>query len=186
MKQSQIRYILWKKNTYALMVLNLISRWLQKCAKAYPEHLFFMWIELRIVIWYMFWEIWAKVKKLSEIKPPLTDCLTNSFFSFYLDEPLTICTHTVVEAGKTSSLIHKESNFCPVTLRHSLIVISVFSSLDKMTKSDEVTGREKAIWNWLFLCRAKKVFQNFFLSKGFWITWLWFSTFVWRFEPKWK
>ena len=87
----------------------------------------------------------SQSKKLSEIKPPLIDCLTNSFFSFYLDEPLTICTHTVVEAGKTSSLIHKESNFCPVTLRHSLIVISVFSSLDKMTKSDEVTGREKAI-----------------------------------------
>ena len=89
------------------------------------------------------------------------------FFSFYLDEPLTISTHTVVEAGKTSSLIHKESNFCPVTLRHSLIVIAVFSSLDKMTKSDEVTGRENAIWNWLFLCRVKKVFHNFFYQRVF-------------------
>ena len=63
----------------------------------------------------------------------------------YLDEPLTICTHMVIEAGKTSSVIHKESNFCPVTLRQSLIVvITVFSSLDMMTKSDELTGRENA------------------------------------------
>ena len=102
-----------------------------------------------------------------EINPPLIDCLTNSvfFFSFYLDEPLTICTTMVVEAGKTSSLIHKESNFCPVTLRHSLIVIAVFSSLDKMTKSDEVTGREKAIWNWLFLLGEQKSFQNFFIKE---------------------
>ena len=27
-----------------------------------PEHLFFRWIVLRIVIWYLFWEIWAKVE----------------------------------------------------------------------------------------------------------------------------
>ena len=27
----------------------------------YPEHLFFRWIELRIVIWHFFWEIGAKV-----------------------------------------------------------------------------------------------------------------------------
>jgi hypothetical protein len=39
--------------------------WLQshkKCAKNYPEHLFFRWVEHRIVIWGIFWEIGAKVK----------------------------------------------------------------------------------------------------------------------------
>ena len=38
----------------------------------YPDHLLFMWIVLRIVIWHLFWKIGAKkLKKNPEIKPPL-------------------------------------------------------------------------------------------------------------------
>ena len=35
-----------------------------------PEHVFFKLIVLRIIIWHPFLKIWAKFKKLSEIKPP--------------------------------------------------------------------------------------------------------------------
>ena len=47
------------------------SFWFQsphKCAKNYPEHFFFRWIELKISIWPFFWRL---EPKLSEIVPPL-------------------------------------------------------------------------------------------------------------------
>ena len=40
-----------------------------------PEHLFFMWIVLRVVIWYLlFWDL-RQIEKLFEIKPPLMKLL---------------------------------------------------------------------------------------------------------------
>ena len=36
-----------------------------------PGHLFFRWIQIRVVIWKLSFEIWTKEKKISEIKPPL-------------------------------------------------------------------------------------------------------------------
>ena len=37
----------------------------------YPVHLLFRWIVFRIMIWHLFLKIWAKVEKLSEMKPHL-------------------------------------------------------------------------------------------------------------------
>ena len=38
----------------------------------YPEHVFFMWIVNRTVIWHIFW----RIEKTSQIKPPLNTLLT--------------------------------------------------------------------------------------------------------------
>ena len=39
--------------------------------------IFFRWIEVRIVVWHTFWKNGAKVKKLTQIKPPLWQFVVN-------------------------------------------------------------------------------------------------------------
>ena len=58
------------------LISESFSRWLQsskKYGKDYPEHLFFMWIVLRIVIWLPFFGDLSQSETLSEIKPPLAN-----------------------------------------------------------------------------------------------------------------
>ena len=64
------------------LISERFSHWLissTKCAKHYPEHLIFRLIEVRIVIWHLFWEIGAEVKKLYEIEPPLASFTSHNF-----------------------------------------------------------------------------------------------------------
>jgi hypothetical protein len=50
------------------LISDFFSLWLkfpEKGAKLYPDYLLFMWIVLSS--WYLFWEIWAKVKSFLEL-----------------------------------------------------------------------------------------------------------------------
>ena len=68
----------------------------QKGTKNYPEKYPSKEKTLRIVICHLFWEILAKVKKLSEIKPPVTNhVLSRKFF-------INFRVVRTVFAGKTS------------------------------------------------------------------------------------
>ena len=68
------------------------------------EHLLFMWIELRIVIWHIFGGDWRQNEKLSEVKPPLTNYvykICNEIFVLYSSESGFVC----MEASRKSDSI---------------------------------------------------------------------------------
>ena len=82
---SEIKFMSTGSNNQLLkggLISERFSLWLlssKKCAKCYPEGLIFRLIEVRIVIWHLFWEIGAKVEKLSEIEPPLASFTSYNF-----------------------------------------------------------------------------------------------------------
>ena len=87
---SEIKFMSTGSNNHLFkggLISERFSRWLissKKCAKHYPEHLIFRLIEVGIVIWHLFWEIGAEVKKLSEIEPPLASFTSHFHGKFHL------------------------------------------------------------------------------------------------------